>query len=75
MTYRIILTVLAVHIALLAMIWGGISTLGCAAALTIPLVGCVACMFYELGWKQGTTPKPKKERRSSSLIKEPVFRG
>jgi hypothetical protein len=46
---QILFTVLAVHISILLLIWGGLSTLGAACILSIPLIGGTAWIGFQYG--------------------------
>ena len=46
--------VLVVHVAILLMVWGGLSALGVATALMLPIMGLVAWAAYSTGRNNAT---------------------
>ena len=48
-TRKIVFVVLCVHALLLLLWWGGLSTLGMAAALLLPIMGTTVWFAYQMG--------------------------
>ena len=63
-------TVLAVHVAILLLMWGGLNALGVAFLLSVPLVGCVAWLAFEQG--KYSRNNSRKAKELSSVV---LFRG
>lgn len=69
---RVIFIVLAVHICILLLAWGGLSALGIAFVLSIPFVGGTAWFAYQLG--KDSRGNSKRVIRESTCTFQP-FRG
>ena len=53
----VVLIVLTVHIIILLLIWGGLSTLGAAFILSIPLVGGTSYISFQKGRQYRTNTR------------------
>ena len=54
---QIIFTVLSVHIAILFLIWGGLSTLGAGVVLLLPLIGGTSYVSFQKGKQYRTNTR------------------
>lgn len=54
---QILITVLAVHVLILFLIWGGLSALGTGVVLLIPLLGGTSYISFEKGKRCRTNTK------------------
>lgn len=72
---KTIAIVLAVHAAILFLIWGGLSTLGAATVLMIPVMGTCTWIAYQKGRDyKDNRRKPKINERPLSTPTS-MFRG
>ena len=71
---QIIFTVLAIHIAILFLIWGGLSTLGAGVVLLVPLIGGTSYISFQKGkqYKTNTRKIVSDEFNCNQLL---PFRG
>lgn len=69
---QIVFTVLSVHIAILLLVWGGLSALGVAFILSFPLIGGTSWIAYQIGRESRVNTKRTKE---ISLSTFQPFRG
>jgi hypothetical protein len=65
--------VLAIHVAILLLMSGGLNALGCAVILGIPLMGCVSWFAYQQG--KYSTENNKKTKQLILPRAVGLFRG
>lgn len=54
---QIVFTVLTVHIVILLLVWGGLSALGAAFVLSIPLIGGTSYVSFQKGKQYRTNTR------------------
>lgn len=74
MKKQIAVCVLSVHIVLLLLCWGGLSTLGMAAALILPTVAVLCGASYQKG-KESARKSKRQTHLESPLPGAFSFRG